>query len=87
MLKVICIDDKNRPNEFPTSRWIKNGQEYTIIEVVQMAQQPGEYGCKLAEIKTDDLFPYTHFNIKRFTPLSQKSPEEILNEIETEVFA
>lgn len=64
-MKVICIDDKNRPNEIPTSRWIKKGQEYTIIKIAYMTQQ-GIYGCQLEEIDNSDLFPWSWFALSRF---------------------
>jgi hypothetical protein len=64
-MKVICINDSGRPNEVPTNRWVKKGEEYTIISVCFMTLQ-GIYGCKLAEINNDDLFPYQYFAITRF---------------------
>ena len=36
MFKVICIDDKNKPNDIPSSKWIKAKQTYTVIEIKKM---------------------------------------------------
>lgn len=64
-MKVICIDDKNRPNEVPANRWVKINEEYTIIAVAYLTIQ-NTYGCKLAELNNDDLFPYQYFALNRF---------------------
>jgi len=64
-LKVICIDDSNRPNEVPLCRWVKKGVFYAITEITKMNQQR-IYGCKLAEINNNDLFPYQFFALNRF---------------------
>jgi hypothetical protein len=88
-IKVICINDANRPNDVPTSRWVKKGEDYTIILVEKMNMQNDTLGCKLAEINNDDLFPYTHFALTRFRPLTpneqmaEESVEELLKETET----
>ena len=66
MFKVICINDKFKPNEIPLSRWVKEGKEYTIVKVMKMTQQGKRDGVKLAEINNDDLFPYQYFRLDRF---------------------
>lgn len=82
-LKVICIDDKNRPNEVPTSRWVKEGETYHIIEVAKLNAQGGIMGCKLAEINNDDLVPYQYFRLERFAvPMTQEDEEAILEQID-----
>ncbi len=65
MKEVICIDDSNRPNDVPNTRWIKKGEKYTIRTVCWMVQQ-NIYGCRLEEINNDDLFPYSFFALSRF---------------------
>jgi|Laugrespbdmm15sd_2_1035082.scaffolds.fasta_scaffold15221_5 hypothetical protein len=79
MFKVLCINSKNRPNEIPTSNWIKKGEVYTVIEIKQMNQQGKLVGFKLEEIDLSAFFPYTYFSSERFLPL-----EEIKTEIEEE---
>ena len=71
-IKVVCVDDSNRPESLPSSRWIKKDEHYTILEIVKMRIQGGVLGCKLQEINNDDMFPYTHFALTRFRPLSDQ---------------
>jgi len=81
-VEVVCINDKNRPNEIPTSRWIKKGQTYNVIEVCKLNMQ-GIYGCKLAEINNDDLFPYQFFRLDRFAvKIDKEEFEKMLEEID-----
>lgn len=82
ILEVVCINDKDRPNEVPLHRWVQVGKKYTIIQIDKLNQQ-GVYGCKLAEINNDDLFPYQYFNINRFAPVELlKDVVVIENELE-----
>jgi len=64
--RVVCIDDTNRPNDIPTSRWIKRGQEYTVTQVAKLLVQGGILGFKLAEVNIDEFFPYQFFAASRF---------------------
>jgi hypothetical protein len=64
--RVICINDANRPDGIPTSKWIKEGQEYSVILVMKMLVQGGILGFKLEEINIDDCFPYQYFAATRF---------------------
>ena len=82
-IKVICIDDSHRPNEIPTSRWVKKGETYHIIQIDKMNAQGGIYGCKLAEINNDDLVPYEYFRLTRFAvPINDLLEEALLEEID-----
>ena len=65
-VNCIAINDTERPNEVPTSRWIEKDKEYTIIQLDYMNTQSRILGVKLAEINNDDLFPWTHFRLSRF---------------------
>ena len=76
-MKVTCINDSNRPNEVPLSRWVKKGEEYTIVKIDKMVQQGGIGGVKLEELNNDDLYPWSYFNINRFT-FSQKQLDEAI---------
>ena len=82
-MNVTCIDDKNRPNEVPSTRWIKKGNKYTIIKVAYMTQQ-GIYGCKLEEINNDDLYPYSYFALSRFA-VTEEEVEEAIEKKELEL--
>ena len=82
-IKVICIDDQNRPNEVPLNRWIKKGEAYHIIQIDKMNAQGGIYGCKLAERDNDDLAPYQYFRLTRFAvPITLEDEEEVLDQID-----
>lgn len=82
-IKVICINDQHRPNEVPTTRWIKKGSTYHITEITKLNAQGGLYGCKLAEINNDDLVPYQFFRLDRFAvPVTKEMRDEILEQID-----
>ena len=80
---VICIDDSDKPDGIPTSKWVKKGQEYTVIEVSKMLIQGGMLGFKLEEINIDSCFPYQYFAARRFgIPIQQQDwVEEELNKL------
>lgn len=74
MAKCICVDDSNRPNEIPTSKWIKKGQEYNVIYTTLVLPQR-QLGVHLSEINlTENELPYEYFLASRFS----FSPEEML---------
>jgi len=82
-LKVICINDQHRPNEVPTSRWVKKGNTYHIVEISKLNAQGGLHGCKLAEIDNDDLVPYQFFRLDRFAlPITKEERDQILEQID-----
>jgi len=64
--KAVCIDDSNRPNDIPSSKWIKKGETYTVIDVKKLLIQGGKLGFKLEEINIDSCFPYQFFAASRF---------------------
>ena len=64
--RVICIEDGGRPESIPTSKWIKKGEHYTVVEVSKMRVQGGLLGFKLAEVNIDSCFPYQYFSANRF---------------------
>jgi hypothetical protein len=81
MFKVICIDDKNRPDGIPTSKWVKKDQEYTVIHIGKLNLQGGILGFKLEELNIDDCFPYQFFAATRFAlPKKDKSLIEKIEE-------
>jgi hypothetical protein len=81
MFKVICIKDNNRPNEIPTSNWVKKGEVYTVIEIKQMNQQGKLIGFKLEEIDLTPFYPYQYFSSERFMPFEIQE-EKVSEEIE-----
>ena len=71
MDKIECINDSNKPADFPSGLWIKKGNIYTIDRIDKMNMQGGKLGVMLKEIDTSGNFPYTHFDLSRFRPEDQ----------------
>ncbi len=82
---VICINDKDRPDGIPTSKWIKKHEIYTVTKIVFPQLQPGTMGFKLEELNIDDCIPYQYFNANRFAvlvPMTEDTwAEEVLDSI------
>jgi hypothetical protein len=67
MIKVMCVDDSNRPKEIPHSKWVEVGKWYTIIHVSKHTKQNGIKGVTLSEICLDEsCAPYEAFRLDRF---------------------
>lgn len=81
MFKVMCIRDSHKPNEIPSSHWVKKGQIYTVIEMNKMNQQNKLLGFKLEEIDLTSFFPYIYFSSDRFVPFEVQE-DKIIKEIE-----
>ena len=64
--EVMCMDDTNRPNDIPTSKWVKQHNIYTVIKVSKFNVQNGLIGFILKEIDLTDCFPYKAFAAWRF---------------------
>jgi hypothetical protein len=82
--QVVCINDSDKPDGIPMSRWIKKGITYTVIEVAKLRMQGGMLGYKLEEINIDDCFPYQFFSANRFALLvtpSQLWAEQTLKKL------
>jgi hypothetical protein len=80
-MKVICINDQHRPESFPASKWIKKGQTYTVVKILDMIIQGGK-GLVLEEIDMTGCEPYTAFGAWRFRPLHEELEEIAVNELE-----
>ena len=66
MVKAICINDKNRPNEIPVEKWVVEDHQYTIDHVFFHPMQ-GIQGVTIREITLDEsCYPYTTFKLSRF---------------------
>jgi hypothetical protein len=80
-MRVICINDSNKPKQVPENKWIKNGDAYTVIAVVKLNLQLGKIGFKLKEIELDhSCFPYEYFDSERFS--MQVSDSETVQQVE-----
>lgn len=65
-VKVICLDDSNRPKEIPLEKWIKKDSQYHITHIYYHPQQKIQ-GVELAEIDLDEsCLPYSSFALRRF---------------------
>ena len=69
-MKVICIDDSNKPKNVPESEWIVMGETYTVTQITRMGLQKETYGYLLKEIQLSiNSFPYELYNAERFFPI------------------
>lgn len=70
-MKVLCVDDSNRPSDVPIDEWIIKGETYTVDKVINNLKHgrngPIGKSFKLKEvsIKSDK---YSGYHIRRFTP-------------------
>lgn len=39
MIPALCINDKNKPNDFPNSKWVKANREYHIVDIKKVLPQ------------------------------------------------
>jgi len=84
-MRVVCIDDSNRPLGIPLENWIEKGKEYTIVKFVRMCAQNNILGVELEEVDLSNCFPYEYFSAKRFAPINPKEKiEEALENIQEE---
>lgn len=71
-MKVICVDDSNRPNDIPENEWIVKGEHYTVDKVINNLKEgrgnnPVAKCFKLKEVKISNP-KYAGYHIRRFTP-------------------
>ena len=67
MIKCICINDSNRPNEIPIEKWCKKGVGGHITHIYKMALQGNILGCSIYELPLgEDCAPYEMFRMSRF---------------------
>ena len=68
MIRCICINDKKKPNEIPTSHWVKLNEQYHITHIFKMVKFGNEIGVTLKEIDLLSLkdCPYEQFKLNRF---------------------
>lgn len=66
MIKCVCIDDKNRPSRVPENKWVKKGEEYTVVFTLMVLPQK-TLAVQLEEIDLDEsCSPYSFFLANRF---------------------
>ena len=67
VMKCICINDKNKPDNIPQSHWITQDKEYIIkrFEIIDKAK--GIVGVILKDIDLTEInTSFTAFSIERF---------------------
>jgi hypothetical protein len=81
-MKIMCINDKNRPQEIPANKWVVNGEVYTLIGV-QPLLSSNSMGFELAEIQLgEECFPYHYFNPDRFVPVEETELDALEAELD-----
>jgi len=80
-MKVMCIDDSNKPDKVPTNQWIKKGNVYTVVRAVKMGIQANTLGFDLEEVNLTGCFPYEYYDAKRFLPEDMVKQEDVAVEI------
>jgi hypothetical protein len=81
MVKCICINDKNRPSKIPQEKWLKEGEEYTIIFTLIVLPQK-TLAVQLEEIDLDEsCMPYEFFLANRFA-FTQEELDKLIAFIE-----
>ena len=66
--RVVCINDKKKPSEIPSSSWIEEGEVYTVTKVVKMAKQRMTLAYLLAEVSFPEDSKYECYVASRFRP-------------------
>ena len=63
MLKVVCINNSNRPNEIRLCNWPRLDTEYTVVKMKRSIITSEKF-FELEEIKPDS--PYGGYKVERF---------------------
>ena len=67
MVRVICVNAKNKPKRISPLEWITEGKIYTVVEVAKMNLQNNKFGYRLKEVHlSDQSFPYEYYSAERF---------------------
>lgn len=90
--RVICINDKFKPECIPSGCWIEKNKVYTVVEVKNLARQHMTLGYRLAEVSLPVDSPYQFFLSNRFRPFDEDAEamlavEELLKEVKEEAIA
>jgi len=79
LFKVVCKNDEHKPNDFPSSKWIRKDQEYTVINILNHVIQGGQ-GFVLEEIDMTGCEPFVSFGAWRFSVPVEIVEEELVEE-------
>lgn len=79
ILKALCLNNKNKPNDIELSEWLKLNEIYTVEKIVSNSLY-NTYSLVLKEIEiTNDK--YVGYNIDRFFIFNNSLELEIESEI------
>jgi len=73
--KVICVNDKFKPDEIPSNLWVKKDEVYTVVDAKYLLKQHMSVGYKLAELNLPEDCIYQYFIANRFKPVDQDDLE------------
>jgi hypothetical protein len=71
MIPCYCINDSDKPEEIPTSQWIKKGEKYHVTHVYNQLLQNNQFGVLLKEVNLKGCAPYNCYLITRFVFLEK----------------
>lgn len=65
-VRILCINDADKPVEIPKKKWVVKDEEYTLIFIAFCHPQKCQ-GFGLAEIELDETcHPYEYYKASRF---------------------
>jgi len=66
-IKLLCIDDKNKPEDIPFTHWVEEDVLYTLKDVASLTMQNNKLGVQIDEINLKDLLlQHEYFSLNRF---------------------
>jgi len=80
-MRVIFINNSNRPDKIPVTQWPEKGGIYTVVRAVKMGIQANTIGFDLEEINLQGCFPYEFYDAKRFLPEDMVNQKDVAVEI------
>lgn len=74
MIPCICVDDANRPEIIPTSKWVKRGEQYKVTHFYYHPTQKTQAVCLYEKPLGEECEPYVSFKLSRFAFKEQDIP-------------
>jgi hypothetical protein len=87
-MRVLCINDKKKPEQIPQAEWIEEGVIYTVTKAINLPLQSGIAGFLLKEVSlSPDCFPYEFYSSNRFGIIldNVEEKEEVSELVEEEL--
>jgi hypothetical protein len=80
-MKVVCINNKNKPKQISSVEWLVEGREYTVIGEKTMNLQNGKIGYLLKEVQlSEQSFPYELYDSERFISAEEYALQNVNSE-------